>query len=118
MRMSPVSFGKVIAVSGKPGKMYQLGNRMNNRHQKRLLVKDVTNIYKNNPGGSMLADAANAGETVQLFITDEDVSKVLKKEKGWHNISVILSQMTDFFSLTDKSNSVKEVANIILDKEE
>ncbi len=118
MYIPPISFGKVITVSGSSGNILRLNNKvLNTKNRQPVLIQDVTSIYKNAPRTGILARAAEQGDTVNLYITGDDVSKVQKQQKGWHNTDYVLSHMTDYYSTSEMS--VKQIARQILkwDKE-
>ncbi len=117
MNISPISFGKVITVSGRPSKMRHLNNKVSNtKHRQPIIMQDVTYIYKNAPRTGILARAASQGDVVNMYVTGDDVSKVQKQKQGWHNVDYVLSHMTDYYSTSE--SSVRSIAQEILKRDE
>lgn len=104
MRTANVSFGKVTAVSGRVSKVNKLNSRLEQKLKNgRVIMRDVTHIYKNAPAGYAIADAAANGHKVEVYITGEDVKKIKNKEPGWNTLESVLSQITSYFSLSGVS---------------
>lgn len=112
MAVSNVSFGSVVAISGKPGKINKVNNKM--YMQSRLgnvMIKDVTSHYKKSSNFGLLAESAQKGDKVEIYITGADVAKVKDKQKSWDTLDGILSNMTTYFNI-DKM-SINEVVDRI-----
>ena len=93
MKTANVSFGKVLAVYAKRSKIKKVNNALQDRaNQGQLVMRDVTSNYYNAPTYGLLASAAQNGDTIEIYITGDDVKKV-GKEQGWTTIEGILSHM-------------------------
>ncbi len=96
--MSGVSFGRVIALSAKPSKIEKLNTKLQRYvSPNELMIKDVTDIYRCSPTRGLLSQAARRGNSISIYITGSDVSKVQKKEKGWNDIKLILPRIESFY---------------------
>ncbi|MBE7704979.1 MAG: hypothetical protein E7Z90_04095 [Cyanobacteria bacterium SIG29] len=105
MKTTNVSFGKVIAISGKPAKMKKVNERLETRRKNgQLAMRDVTSYYKNASSGYSLADAAAKGDKVEIYITGDDLKK-MNKEPGWQTIQGILGHLTEYYNLAELSIS-------------
>ncbi len=99
MKTSEITFGRVIAVYGKPKKMQKVNSRLGSYAQNGLVkIQDVTSMYRSAPSSGELAQAAQRGELVDIYITGDDVSKIKHKNKGWNNIREILRNLEDSFN--------------------
>ena len=103
MPIGDVSFGRVIAVTGKPRDV----NRMNKRlksyvNDGRILAYNVTEQYKYqlSTSGSISAAVAR-GEDAYVYVTKDDVKKVKDKQNGWNSIHGILSNMSRYINLNE-----------------
>lgn len=104
MGIGKVNFGKVIAVSGKPRMMDKLNNSLVPYvNARKIMIKDVTSIYKDSFTDGLLGQAAQRGEKVSIYVTEEDVSKVRKKEKNWNTLDGILSNLQAYYNLATMS---------------
>lgn len=115
MKASSISFGRVIAVSGKSKKMDKVNKKLL-PHAKtgKVMIKDVTYYYKNaSPVGEM-AQAAQRGESIDIYITGKDINKIKEKQPGWRSIRDILVNIEDYFSANDMF--VSEVVEKIFKK--
>ncbi|MCD7740315.1 MAG: hypothetical protein LUH11_03095 [Candidatus Gastranaerophilales bacterium] len=109
-----ISFGSVIAVSGKPQKVNKVSSKLYT--QVRLgdiIMKDVTSVYKNASSSGMLAQSAQNGDKVEIYITGNDVDKVKNKALNWDTLGGILSNLSTYFNLQEKENTVDKVVNYI-----
>ncbi len=99
MKTSSVTFGSVIAVSGKSKKMDKVNKKLLPYAKTgKVMIKDVTSFYRNaSPAGEM-AQAAQRGESVDIYITGSDIEKIKKKQYGWRSIRDILGNLEDCFS--------------------
>lgn len=108
MSVGNVSFGSVVAVSGKHGKINKVNNKLYTQSRLgNVIMKDVTDHYKHASSYGLLAQSAQKGDKVEIYITGSDVSKVKDKQKGWDTLDGILSNLSSYFSI-DKL-SVNEV---------
>ncbi len=113
MSISNVSFGRVVAVSGKPNKMEKINNRLFSKTEDRkVMMKDVTKKYAHASSSGLLAQAAQKGHLVQIYITGDDIANIKTKEKGWTTIDGILSNLEAYYKASDFS--VDEIVNKIL----
>lgn len=104
MQVSPVSFGKVIAVSGKPRKINSFNNSIYRQILTgKILVQDVTEHYINAPSEGVMAHSAQSGNIIEVLITDKDVRRVRNKVLGWETTDKILSNLSGYFNLNKVS---------------
>lgn len=103
MPVGNVSFGRVIALTGKP----QAVDRMNRRlkplvNSGKVLSYNVTDKYKNqlSTTGSISA-AVGRGEEAYVYVTGYDVHKVKEKQKGWDSLYNILGNMSQYINLNE-----------------
>ena len=114
MAVTKVSFGTVLAVSGNPLKIKKINNTLiPHTSNGRLMMKDVTNQYAYSASDGLMAQAAQNGDRVELYITGDDVEKVHKKQRTWDTLEGILSHITSYFNV-DRLY-VNEAAQRILD---
>ena len=93
MKTANVSFGKVFAVYAKKNKIKKVNNMLqDSANQGQLVMKNVTSNYYNAPSYGLLSTAANSGDTIQIYITGDDVKKI-NKESDWTTIDGILSHI-------------------------
>ncbi|MCD7779284.1 MAG: hypothetical protein LUH05_01265 [Candidatus Gastranaerophilales bacterium] len=112
MPVNNVSFGSVIAVSGKPKKVNKVSSRLYTQMQVGdIIMKDVTSVYKNASSEGMLAQSAQRGDKVEIYITGKDVDKVRNQEPEWDTLGGILSNLSTYFNLN--RNTVEETVNSI-----
>ncbi|MCD7880001.1 MAG: hypothetical protein LUG16_08740 [Candidatus Gastranaerophilales bacterium] len=108
-----LSFKSVIAVSGKKFQIDDLNDKLYNRAQSgNIIMKDVTEHYKNSSSSGTIAKAAQRGDKVEVYITDEDTQKVRNKEKGWNTLGGILSNIESYYSA--RKMSISSIFNKIL----
>lgn len=99
MKTSSISFGKVIAVSGKNSKVKRINDRLESRKKNGLVVmRDVTNHYRTAPSGYSLADAARKGDRIEIYITGDDIKK-MNKDNSWKTIDGVLSHISSYCDL-------------------
>lgn len=95
MKTANVSFGKVLAVYGKQDKIKKVNSILqNDANEGKLTTKNVTSCYINAPAYGVLGKAAKQGDTIQIYITGDDVQKV-NNHPQWDTIEGILSHMSD-----------------------
>lgn len=115
MEVSSTSFGRVIAVSGQPKKIQKITKKLTSEiNSGNVMVKNITSFYKYSPSTGEMAQAAKKGETIDLFISGEDVAKIKQKKEGWINITDILSHLQDHINAANMS--ITEVVDTILGK--
>ena len=108
MSVSSVSFGKVIAVSGKSKKVRYLRNEMSKTPN--VSVLDATDHYMSTITGGLLHKAAKRYDMIDIYITGEDYKSLKNQEEGWRDLNDILSHIDKYFNLrTTSTNTVKEV---------
>ena len=100
MKSADVSFKRVVAVTGKPKKLQKINKKLFHHAQNgQVMIKDVTYLYKNAPSNGELAQAAQRGEMVDVYITGDDIAKIKAKQQGWKSINDILSNVQEYFSI-------------------
>lgn len=100
MKASNVTFGRVVAVTGNPKKMDKINKKLMPHAQNGVvMIKDVTYLYKNAPSNGELAQAAQRGELVNLYVTGDDINKIKEKQSGWKYIKDIMAHIQDCFSI-------------------
>lgn len=114
MAIGNVSFGSVIAVAGKPNKINKINKKLHAYDNNNLIMKDVTNYYKNASSQGVLAQYAQKGDKIEIYVTGNDVEKVKNKENNWKTIEGILSNLTSYFN-TDKMNVSEAISKIFQD---
>ena len=98
--INKISFGSVVAVSGKPNKVSRLNNKMGRYiRDGYVMVKDVTSKYEFAPSNGVMAQAAQRGENVSIYITGDDVKKVEQKQKNWDTTDDILTNLCAYFNI-------------------
>ncbi len=112
MKVSNVSFGKVIAVSGKESKMKRVKEKLASKALPgTVIVRDVTEKYRYAPLTGSLAMAAQKGDRVEIFVTGDDVKKFNKVE-GWKTMDDVLSNLSAYYELAKMS--ISEAVDSIL----
>ncbi len=102
MSVNGVSFGSVVAVSGKHSKINKINNRL--RPQAKMgnvIMKDVTDHYRHASSSGLMAQSAQQGNKVEIYITGKDVEKVKTRQSGWDTLDGILSNLS-FYLHVDK----------------
>ncbi|MBQ9246637.1 hypothetical protein IJ182_10265 [bacterium] len=100
MAIDKVSFGSVVAVSGKPAKVNRLNSKMRPYiNTGYVMVQDVTPQYIYAPSTGVMAQAAQRGENVSIYITDADVDKVKQKKSNWDTTESILSNLKAYYNI-------------------
>ena len=113
MKANNVSFGRVVAVSGKPKQIKRLNGRLAaDAARGRVLMKDVTKNYINASSSGLMARAAQKGDTIEIYITGEDISKVKNREKNWTTIDGILANLEAYYRIGKMS--ISEIVENIL----
>lgn len=103
MKASNVSFGRVVAVTGKDSKIRKINNRLSYKKQSGLVaMRDVTKYYQYAPSAGSLARAAQKGDRVEIYITGEDVKKI-NKDPDWKTMDGILSHLSSYIDLAKVS---------------
>ncbi len=114
MQVSNVSFGSVIAVSGKPKKVNKVSSKLYTQSKLGdVIMKDVTSVYQNASSSGMLAQSAQNGDKIEIYITGKDVDKVKNKTADWDTIGGILSNLSVYFNLNETSvdDVVEKISN-------
>jgi len=112
MHIMPVSFGKVIAVTGKAAKIKSLNRKVDN---KGVLRMDITSGYKQAMTNGLLGQAAKRGEKVEVYITGDDRYNLNRSITRDDYIMFLSANLTACYS-TDIL-SVKKIASKILDED-
>lgn len=114
MKTNSISFGNVTAVTGKPKTIAKLNKKLNHEKSRgNLIIRDVTTMYKNVSSAGEMAQAAQRGELVDIYITGDDIKRIKDKEQGWRSLSDILCNITNYFNAnTMRTNEVIENLNI------
>lgn len=112
MKTANVSFGKVLAVYGSQNKIKRVNEKLQPRANQRLVVmKDVTSSYIHSPSDGLLSTAARNGNTIEIYITGDDIKKI-NKEPHWKTIEGILSHIYTCFDAAKMS--VSEIVDKIV----
>ena len=114
MPVDNVSFGRVVAVTGKPRDIGRVNKRLKPYiKDEKILSYNVTEQYKYQPStaGSISA-AVSRGEEAYVYVTRADVKKVKEKQKGWDTIYNILSNMSDYVNLNQTRTN--KALNVII----
>ena len=100
MSVNGVSFGSVVAVSGKKGKINKVNNKLQ-YHAKsgQVIMKDVTEHYRHAPSSGLLAQSVQRGDKLEIYITGKDVDKVKSKQSGWDTLDGILSNLSSYIQI-------------------
>lgn len=107
MSVSSVSFGKVIAVSGKVRKAEYLKNET--KKIPNVTVIDAFNYYVTSATNGLLHKAAMRRDAVDIYVTGKDNEKLINKEEGWQNLNDILCHIDKYYDLRITSTqTVKE----------
>ncbi len=103
MKTANVSFGRVVALSGKSPKLKKINDKISQKKQNGFVVsRDVTHEYVNAPATGALAIAAQRGDKVEIYITGEDVKK-FGKQDGWKTMDDVLSHLSAYYDATKLS---------------
>ncbi len=115
MAIGSISFGSVIAVSGKTRKISGLNNKLSQYERAgKVIIRDVTDRYRYSPATGLMAKAAQKGDNVAVYITGDDVENIKSKMfKGQREMDVVLSSMTSYYDINKVSahKVVKAVLN-------
>lgn len=113
MSVGRISFGRVIAVSGKEKKVQRINQILKPQTQSgNIMIKDVTKSYINSASWGAMAQAAQRGEKIEIYITGDDVQRVKRREQNWDTINGILSNLTSYQNVNEAS--VRDVVNDII----
>lgn len=103
MKTANVSFGKVIALSGKEAKLKRVNEKIAYKKQiGQVVSRDVTHEYVNAPSTGSLALAAQRGDRVEIYITGDDVKK-FGKQDGWKTMDDVLSHLSAYYDVAKLS---------------
>ena len=103
MPVGEVSFGRVVALTGKPRDVERMNRRLKPLvNSGKILSYNVTNEYKHqsSSNGSISA-AVSRGEDAFVYVTGQDVQKVKNKQKGWDSLYNILCNMSQYINLNE-----------------
>lgn len=99
MKASSVSFGKVIALSGKESKIKKVNSKLAGViDSKQIIVRDYTSFYQNAPSSGSLAQAAQKGDKIEIYVTGGDVKK-MGKFPDWKTPEGVLSHLSCCYDL-------------------
>ena len=113
MSIGKISFGSVIAISGKEKRVRRVNQRLRPQTQSgKVMLKDVTRKYMNAAYWGVMAQAAQRGDKVEIYITGTDVQKVKKRDPNWDSIDGILSNLTDYHNVNE--TPVQDVVDDII----
>ncbi len=103
MKTADVSFGKVVALSGKSAKLKKVNDKLAYKKQNGFVVsRDVTHEYVNAPATGTLAIAAQRGDKIEIYITGDDVNK-FGKQDGWKTMDDVLSHLSAYYDVAKLS---------------
>ena len=114
MKISAISFGNVIAVSGKNKRMRKINKMLQPYTDSgQIMIKDVTRNYFNASSAGILAGAAQRGERVNVYITGDDVKKVMSSDEQWDTTEKILSNLCTYYDANTISagEAAKKIIN-------
>lgn len=115
MSIAPVSFGKVVAVTGKQNKLTKVRNKIFAKRTGPVVLKDYTFLYVNASSNGMLSQAAHNGEKVHFYATGEDAICLASRSEGWETDDLVASKLNECYSV--KKTPVKEIVKRVLDQE-
>ena len=100
MKIPAVSFGKVVAVSGKPSRIKSLNACLKPFIEKeRVKVIDITDNYINASSDGKMAKAAQKGNTIEAVISGKDVRRFKNKVPGWETLDRALSHLSEYYDI-------------------
>ena len=111
MPIGNVSFGRVVALTGKTRDISKVNKRIKSHVTNgSILSYNVTDRYKNQSTGALSAAVAR-GEEAYVFVTRGDVKKVKENQKGWNSINNILSNISQYIDLNETrvSKAINEI---------
>ena len=110
MRISAVSFGKIVAVSGKASKIRNLNACLKPYiDRERVRVIDITDNYINASSDGKMAKAAQKGEIIEAVISGKDVRRYKNKVPGWETLDRALSHLSEYHDINKVSkNTIME----------
>ena len=104
MSINGISFGSVVAVSGKKSKINKLNNKLKSQALNgNIIMKDVTQHYKHATSSGLMAQAAQRGNSVEIYITGKDVEKIKTRQQGWETLDGILSNLSSYICAEEMS---------------
>lgn len=113
MAISGVSFGKVIIATGSQTKIKKINGRLDGSRRQPVIAQDVTKRYKYASTSGPIAQAAQRGEKVSLFITREDTENYTQKKPGWETLDDVLAHMSSY--IDTRKTSVDEAVEKIFE---
>lgn len=100
MAVNGVSFGSVVAVSGKKNKINKVNSRLQYQAKSgNVIMKDVTEHYRHAPSCGLLAQSVQKGDKLEIYITGKDVDKVKSRQSGWDTLDGILSNLSSYIQI-------------------
>ena len=100
MAVNGVSFGSVVAVSGKKNKINKVNSRLQYQAKSgNVIMKDVTEHYRHAPSCGLLAQSVQKGDKLEIYITGKDVDKVKARQSGWDTLDGILSNLSSYIQI-------------------
>ena len=106
MKVSPVSFGQVVAVCGKNKKIQHLRCEMATVSQ--VACVDATDYFKKTYSNGVLGQAVRDNQMVDFYITGEDYDSYMQKKPEWKTLNDIACQLDKYYDLKKTStNTVK-----------
>lgn len=107
MKVSPVSFGLVTAVSGNNKKIQQLRRELDGGSK--IARVDLTDYYKKTYSNGLLAQAVRNNQTIDFYVTGEDFDSYTQQKRGWKTLNDVACQLDAYYDLNKNSISfVKE----------
>ena len=111
MKTANVSFGKVLAVYGRQDKIKKVNKALqDDANNGDIITKNVTSCYIHASSYGVLGRAAKQGDTIQIYITEDDVKKVNSCPQ-WDTIEGILSHMSDCVNIAKMK--VDEIVKLV-----
>ena len=103
MPVGNVSFGRVIAVTGKGRDVQRVNKRLKSYvNDGKILAYNVTDQYKHQLSTTgAISAAVGRGEEAYVYVTRDDVKKIKEKQNGWTSIHGILSNMSHYINLNE-----------------
>ena len=93
MRVAGVSFGNIVAVYGPKKKMDKIDKKMSDK----AMIKDVTSKYQYSMPTGLLAQAAQQGNSVKLYITGQERKFIEHGAEGWTKLNDVLENIQDYY---------------------
>ena len=104
MKISPVSFGLVTAVSGNNKKIQQLRRELYD--SSKIARVDLTDYYKKTYSNGLLAQAVRNNQMIDFYITGDDFDSYTQKKRGWRTLNEVACQLDVYYDLNKFSTNV------------